>query len=102
MNILTPTEKNTLDLLTERIKRNTALLADYYEYERLLKKIGFKEIDIKSELYKQGLRTWEEYLQKRNLAKTSEEKNVFEVVILGSLLGLALAFVISAFADARR
>lgn len=100
--MLEPSEKKSLDLLSERIKRNTATLQDYYEYERLLKKIGYAESDIKSELYKQGMITWEEYIQKRNLAKTNDEKNILEVVVLGSLLGLALAFVISAFADSKK
>lgn len=78
-----------IDLLSGRIRNNTATLSDYYRYEQLLTDGGMPYEFIQKVLDRVGFHTWEELLQMR---QDSERDKFNESTAVGSVLGFGTGY----------
>ncbi len=83
-----------IDFLKDRIKQNAADVEEYLEYESLLMEMGFSKEKIWKNLNIYGIKSWEEFIRRRNLAETDSEKDFIEIKIVGGLAGLGLALIL--------
>ncbi len=80
-----------LELLSQKIENNSALLEDYKRYEALLLNGGLSHDYIFLNLNKAGFNTWEEFVQAR---KKKERDKDIEAGIVGTLIGLGLGMLL--------
>lgn len=86
-------EFDELEMLTNKIEKNTATLDDYKRYEHLLLKGGLSQEYIYSYLKRAGFSSWEDFVSARNDKKFSD--NVGGTIV-GALIGLGIALIIDA------
>ena len=84
---------NKLEILSNKIERNTATLDDYKEYEHILLNSGLKREYIYTFINKAGFNNWEEFLKARK--SKQNEKNIGTAVI-GGIVGLGLGLILTA------
>tara|TARA_Y100001934_G_C12103247_1_gene654966 strand:- start:421 stop:741 length:321 start_codon:yes stop_codon:yes gene_type:complete len=88
-------DKERLKELQRIVRTNSATADDYVEYEQILESKGVSHERIWKPLKEQGIDSWEEYIVKKQNAKTFEEKRVLDAVIKGALVGLGLYILFS-------
>ena len=87
---------NELEVLTQKIERNTATLTDYDRYENLLQKGGLTHNYIYSYLNRAGFNTWDEFLQARKQKKNDQMSGA----LVGGIIGLGIGLLLmSTFGD---
>jgi hypothetical protein len=91
MKTLTQNEKNRVDELSYKIDNGTANVEEYKEYEKLLIQAGIPEKLIRARMNKYGYNTYEQYYDARKNAKTTQDKNVLEILIV---VGLAVFSIV--------
>jgi len=82
-----------LEILSNKIERNTATLDDYKEYEHILLNSGLKRDYIYAFINKAGFNTWEEFVNARK--NKQKEKNI-GTAIIGGVVGLGLGLILNA------
>lgn len=92
---LTTETLNRLNILTEKIRTNTASASEYGEYERLLINSGaFTKQEVQSHLAKADLHSYEALILRRT-TKTLEERKFVEGAVVVGLVALGLALIFS-------
>jgi len=80
-----------LDVLSERIKYNSATIEDYHDYESIMIESGvFGHEDIQRILEKGNVKSFDELVRRRQ--NKEDEKMLRQIVAVG-LAGLALALL---------
>ncbi len=82
-----------LELLSNKIEKNTATLKDYKMYEHILLNSGLKRDYIYAFINKAGFNTWEEFVKARKNKQL--EKNI-GTAIIGGVIGLGLGLILNA------
>lgn len=82
---------NELELLSQKIEKNTATLDDYKRYEKLLLNGGLSHNYIFSYLNRAGFQTWEEFITARQKKEDNKDK---EALVVGGLVGLGLGLLL--------
>jgi hypothetical protein len=86
-----------LNVLTERIRTNTASVAEYNEYEQILVNSGaFDHPEIFQYLKNANLNSYDALIAARNRAKTIDDKKAVEGVVIVGLVALGLALIFGA------
>ncbi|WP_338376495.1 hypothetical protein [uncultured Flavobacterium sp.] len=80
-----------VELLSQKIEKNTATLEDYKRYENLLLNGGFTHDYIFSNLNRAGFWSWEEFIAARQ--KKEKDKDT-EANIVGGLIGIGLGLLL--------
>lgn len=91
-NIIT----SELELLSQKIEKNTATIDDYKRYETLLLNGGLSHNYIFSYLNRAGFRTWEEFVSARQRKQSDKDS---EAVVVGGLIGLGLGLLLLGLFD---
>jgi len=87
--------QNRIKFLSDKIERNEATLQDYYAYEKLLIASGVDQYKIQSKLNEAGFESLEDYYNKRQAAKTLQQKReINDAAVLGALVGLGIGVLI--------
>jgi hypothetical protein len=81
-----------LEVLTQKIEKNSAELNDYKRYEELLQKGGLSTEYIYSYLNRAGFNDWNELI---NARKDREKKETSNAVVVGGIIGLGIALLIA-------
>lgn len=85
---------NRLNILTEKIRTNSASVQDYNEYEQILINSGaFTANEIHGYLSRANIHTYDALIDARNRAKTIEEKKGVETAVVVGLVALGLAII---------
>jgi len=99
MIVIDSNTEQRLIQLRNKIELNNANLDDYKEYETLLINTGkYSHEDIHNRLIKFGYDSWKDYYKSRQLRVFNDRKIIdksTEGAVLGSILGLALAAIVS-------
>ena len=83
-----------LNILTERIRTNSATELEYNEYEQILISSGaFDHNEIFQYLKNANLNSYESLIDARNRAKTIQDKKAVESVVIVGLVALGLAII---------
>jgi hypothetical protein len=86
-----------LNILTERIRTNTASVPEYNEYEQILITSGaFDHTEIFQYLKNANLNSYESLIDARNRAITIADKKAVEGVVIVGLVALGLALIFGA------
>ena len=89
MNTISQSERDTIEYLSYKIDTNTAVIDDYYQYEKLLLKAGLTQEQIRSKLTANGFKSYNQYIDARKSATTREQRNIVEVVVVAGLVVLS-------------
>ena len=86
-----------LDVLTEKIRTNSASVTEYNEYEQILITSGaFDHFEIFQNLKNANLNSYDALIASRNRAKTIKDKKAVEGVVIVGLVALGLALIFGA------
>ncbi len=88
-NIISQSERDIINYLSEKIDSGTAVLEDYTRYEQLLIKAGLTQEQIRAKLTANGFKTFNQYLDTRKSPKNKKEREVVEVIIVAGLVVLS-------------
>lgn len=74
------------------IEKGNASLEEYWEYEQLLTDHGIEQSAIDKTLKDHQITGWEDFIRKRKAVAPDdfEHKNIYEAIVVGSLLGFGL------------
>lgn len=80
--------------LRDKIRYNTADESDYDLYDKLLHDGGYSNEEISKILAPAHISTIKDLKTVREKAKSKEEKNTIETIVVAGVLGLALGIII--------
>ena len=83
---------NELELLTQKIESNTAVLSDYQRYELILKNGGLSKEYIYSYLNRAGFNGWIDLI---NARKEKEKEKDNQAKLIGGIVGLGLGLLLA-------
>lgn len=83
---------NELEVLTQKIEKNTAILSDYQRYEYLLKQGGLSNDYIYSYLNRAGFNNWTELI---NARKNIENQETSNAIVVGGLIGIGIGLLLA-------
>lgn len=84
---------NELEVLTQRIEKNSANLEDYQRYELLLTKGGLTTEYIYSYLNRAGFNNWNELIIARK--NKENKKEVTNATVVGGIIGIGLGILLA-------
>jgi hypothetical protein len=82
-----------LEDLRFKIRNNTATVADYLAYEKIITDNGLSD-ELLPILKRYGFKSWSEYILKRKTAKTLNERSTVNGEMLGLILGVGAALLL--------
>lgn len=89
-------DRDRIKYLSKRIESNIATAEDYEQYQSILVRNGLSREQILDVMRSHGINSYNDYIVKRNEAKTFKDKNTYEAVVLGALLGFGLGLLLGA------
>jgi len=84
---------NELEVLTQRIEKNSADLEDYQRYELLLNKGGLSTEYIYSYLNRAGFNNWNELINARK--NKENKKELANATVVGGIIGIGLGLLLA-------
>ncbi|NOZ46659.1 MAG: hypothetical protein GXO79_07725 [Chlorobi bacterium] len=84
---------NELEVLTQKIEKNSADLKDYQRYELLLKKGGLSTEYIYSYLNRAGFNNWNELIDARK--NKENKKELTNATVIGGIIGIGLGLLLA-------
>ncbi len=88
MTEISEIEINEMEMLSNKIDKDTAILDDFKRYEELLIKAGFEQSRIRARMNQYGFFSYEEYVEAKSKVTTREQRKIFKVIITSSLVVL--------------
>jgi hypothetical protein len=91
MNTITilQNDYDAVQSISQKIDNGTAVLADYKEYEDLLIKAGFTQLEIRSKMTEGGFYNYEELLKAKENPLTRQQRKWINVSIVAGLVVLS-------------
>lgn len=98
MGLISSQLYSELEILTQKIEKNTAKLTDYKRYEIILRNAGLPREYIFSYLRRAGFNNWDEFFFARN-RKAKDNQEILEAVAIGGIIGLGIGLLLSSISN---
>lgn len=85
-NRISQSDINEIEIISQKIDKNKAVLEDYEKYESLLLQAGIEKDEITGSMRRYGFQNYKEYLEAREKPLNKEENKVVNVRIVAALV----------------